>query len=163
MNDARYGPRQVLLDIGSRCITGTSGDGTTYLLLFENGRELVEADGSWLITGVFRPDSTLLRPASTAAESPHVSGGASDTGDINRLWADPHGSTVRRDRNGFWVGTHGEELGVDSFASEGIARSGDIILTSVRAVGHPGMRWLTTPHPECDQYPHAWIPDGVPT
>ncbi|MYA38417.1 MAG: hypothetical protein F4064_00630 [Acidimicrobiales bacterium] len=163
MNDARYSPRQVLLHIGGRCITGTSRDDTEYLLLFENGRELVEADGSLAITGVYRPDPTLLRPATTAAEERPRSSVSSAVEDSDRLWVDPHGSTVRRDSGGFWIGPHGEESSIDGFASEGPAESGDVILTSVRAVGHPGMRWLTTPHPECDQYPHAWIPDGLPT
>ncbi|MCY3585404.1 MAG: hypothetical protein OXG76_06830 [Acidimicrobiaceae bacterium] len=163
MNDARYPPRQVLLDFGSGCITGTSRDGTTYLLLFEEGRELVEADGSPAITGVYRPDPTLLRPATTSVEERHLSSVPSAIEHTDRLWIDPHGSTVRRDRSGFWTGPHGEELGVDSFASEGTATDGDVILTSIRVVGHPGLRWLTTPHPECDQYPHAWVPDGLPT
>lgn len=162
LSDARYAPRQVLLDIGSRCITGTNRDGITYLLLFENGRELVEIDGSWAITGVYRPDPALLRPAPTAAGAFHASGGAANTGDLNRLWVDPHGSAVRRDRSGFWVGPHGETWGVDSFASEGTAADGEIILTSVRAVGHPGLTWLTTPHPECEGYPHAWVPANLP-
>lgn len=162
MNDARYLPRQVLLDIGSRCITGTSRDGTKYLLLFESGRELVEANGSLAITGVYRPDPTLLRPATTSAEGRPLSSVPSATEHTDRLWVDPHGSTVRRDRSGFWIGSHGEELGVDSFASEGSATDGDVILTSIRAVGHPGLRWLTTPRPECEQYPHAWVPDGLP-
>lgn len=161
--DVRHSPRQVLLDIGSRCITGTGGDGTTYLLLFEPGRELVETDGVLAITGVYRPDPTLLRPATTAAEERPLTAVQRGDYDPNRLWIDPHGSTVRRDRAGFWVGAHGEELGVDSFASEGSAADGEVILTSVRAVGHPGLRWLTTPHPECEQYPHAWVPDGLPT
>ena len=160
--DVRHSPRQVLLDIGVRCITGTGRDGTTYLLLFENGRDLVGADGSFAITGVYRPDPTLLRPATTSAEERPLSSVSSPVEDSDRLWIDPHGSTVRRDRSGFWIGPHGEEPDVDSFASEGTATDDDVILTSVRAVGHPGLRWLTTPHPECEQYPHAWVPDGLP-
>ena len=160
--DVRHSPRQVLLDIGVSCITGTGRDGTTYLLLFENGRDLVGADGSFAITGVYRPDPTLLRPATTSAEERPLSSVSSPVEDSDRLWIDPHGSTVRRDRSGFWIGPHGEEPDVDSFASEGTATDDDVILTSVRAVGHPGLRWLTTPHPECEQYPHAWVPDGLP-
>jgi len=161
--DVRHSPRQVLLDIGRRCITGTSRDGTTYLLLFEHGREFVEANGSFAITGVYRPDPTLLRPATASAEEGPLSSVPSAVEDSDRLWIDPHGSAVRRDHNGFWVGAHGQERAVDSFASEGPAENGDIVLTSVRAVGHPGLRWLTTPHPECQRYPHAWVPDGLPT
>ena len=160
--DVRYSPRQVLLDIGVSCITGTGRDGTTYLLLFENGRELVATDRSPAITGVYRPDPTLLRPATTSVDERHLSSALSAIEHTDRLWIDPHGSTVRRDRSGFWIGPHGEEPDVDSFASEGTATDGDVILTSVRAVGHPGLRWLTTPHPECEQYPHAWVPDGLP-
>lgn len=141
----------------------TAQGGTRYLLLFENGRELVEADGSPAITGVYRPDPTLLRPATTSVEERHLSSVPSAIEHTDRLWIDPHGSTVRRDRSGFWTGPHGAEPGVDSFASEGTATDGDVILTSIRVVGHPGLRWLTTPHPECEQYPHAWVPDGLPT
>lgn len=161
--DVRHSPRQVLLDIGVRCITGTGRDGTRYLLLFENGRELVEADGSPAITGVYRPDPTLLRPAATAAEPLHASGGRANTGDISRLWVDPHGSVVRRDSSGFWVGAHGEEWDTASFAREGTVAAGGLMLTSVRGVGHPGLRWLTTPHPDCAGYARAWVPDGLPT
>ncbi|MDE0499535.1 MAG: hypothetical protein OXH86_19535 [Acidimicrobiaceae bacterium] len=161
--DVRHSPRQVLLDIGRRCITGTGRDGTEYLLLFENGRDLVDANGSFAITGVYRPDPTLLRPATTAAEERPRSSVSSAVEDSDRLWVDPHGSTVRRDPGGFWIGPHGEESSIDGFASEGPAESGDVILTSIRGVGHPGLRWLTTPHPECEQYPYAWIPNGLPT
>jgi len=162
-DDARYSPRQVLLDIGSRCITGKGRDGTRYLLLFETGRELVEVDGSLAIAGVWLPNLSLLRPTTTAAAAPQATVNLLGEDDHEALYFDPHGSVVRGDRNGFWVGAHGEEWGVGSFATQGTAANGEVMLTSIRSVGHPGLRWLTTPYPECEQYPHAWVPNDLPT
>jgi len=162
MVDVRHSPRQVILRIGPRCITGTSRDGTEYLLLFETGRELVDVDGSEAITGVYLPDPTLLSPVSASdavLSSPTKSNGADDLG---ALYVDTYGDVIRRNRSGYWVGTHGEDSNIESFASEGMVADGELMLTSVRGVGHPGLRWLTTPHPECDQHPHAWVPDGLP-
>ena len=161
--DVRYSPRQVLLHIGPRCITGTGRDGTEYLLLFETGRELVKDVGSQAITGVYRPALTLLRPAPTSDTAQQTTANSRGADDSDTLYIDIHGDAVRRDRNGFWVGAHGEEWDVESFAREGVVADGELMLTSVRGVGHPGLRWLTTPHPECERYPHAWVPDGLPT
>lgn len=160
--DVRHSPRQVLLDIGIRCITGTGRDGTRYLLLFETGRELVEADGSPAITGVYSPNLSLLRPATAVAAAPQATANLLGGDDPETLYIDPDGSVVRRDRSGFWVGAHGEKWGVDSFATQGTAVDGEVMLTSIRPVGHPGLRWLTTPYPECEQYPHAWVPNNLP-
>ncbi|WP_420435904.1 hypothetical protein [Candidatus Poriferisodalis sp.] len=161
-DDARYSPRQVLLDIGSRCITGTGRDGTRYLLLFETGRELVEADGSPAISGVYLPNLSLLRPATNVASVPQAPANLLG-GDPETLYFDPYGAVVRGDRTGFWVGAHGEERNVGNFATQGTAVDGEVMLASIRAVGHPGLRWLTTPYPECEQYPHAWVPNNLPT
>lgn len=155
MDGAHYSPRQVVLDIGEYCIVGVDRDGQKHLLLFEHGRELSSVEGVTAIANVYRPDDVLLRSAETVADQ--------DIGAPFGDWfSDEFGNQVKRDDDGFWLNALGSEASVENFASKGAVSPGDLLLMSTRPFSSHQLRWLTTPHEECDAYPHAYVPDYLP-
>ncbi|MXV86621.1 MAG: hypothetical protein F4117_07710 [Acidimicrobiales bacterium] len=155
MDGAYYPPRQVVLDIGEYCIVGVDRNGQKHLLLFEHGRELSSVEGATAIVDVYRPDETLLRSAETVADQ-------GNGAPFDEWLSDDFGNQVIRDDDGFWLNALGSEASVEYFASTGAVSSGDLLLMSTRPFSSHQLRWLTTPHEECDAYPHAYVPDYLP-
>jgi len=156
VDGALYSPQQVRVDIGARCIVGHARDGTQLLLLFDAGRVFVESAGEQRITQVYRPDPASWR---------QLEAGLSDAdGDvIGTRYITPDGMTISRDADGFWVDEQGHDPLVEDLVSVGDVVSGEVMLVSTRPFASHHLKWITTPYPECEALPHAFVPMSYPS
>ncbi|MCY4516615.1 MAG: hypothetical protein OXB99_05165 [Acidimicrobiaceae bacterium] len=163
VDTALYHPRQVRVDIGSRCIVGHARDGTRSLLLFEGGRDLVASDGERRITQVFKPDTARWRQMGTERADSASQTGVEPRSSLEARYVVPGGMVVLRDADGFWIDEQGHDPLVEELASVGDVVSGEIMLVSTRPFARRHLKWITTPHPECEELPYAYVPLSYPS
>ncbi len=160
---AYFHPLQVRVDIGSRCIVGHARDGTESLLLFEVGRNLVASDGERRITQVFKPDTVRWRQIGTERADSASQTGVEPRSSPEARYVVAGSMVVLRDAEGFWIDEHGHDPLTEELASVGDVVSGEIMLVSTRPFAPHQLKWITTPHPECEDLPYAYIPLSYPS
>ena len=163
VDTAWFHPRQVRVDIGSRCIVGHALDGTQLLLLFEVGRDLVASNGERRITQVFKPDTARWRQMGTEGADSSSQTGVEPRSSLEARYVVPGGMVVLRDGEGFWIDEQGHDPLTDELASVGDVVSGEIMLVSTRPFAPHRLKWITTPHPECEDLPYAYVPLSYPS
>ena len=160
---AWFHPRQVRVDIRSRCIVGHARDGTQLLLLFDVGRNLVASDGERRITQVFKPDTARWRQMGAERADPASQTGVEPRSSLEARYVVPGGMVVLRDAEGFWIDEQGHDPLAEELVSVGDVVSGEIMLVSTRPFVPHQFKWITTPHPECEDLPYAYVPLSYPS
>ena len=162
-DSAFYAPRQVRLEIGSRCIVGHARDGAQLLLLFEVGHELIESAEGRYISQVFRPDLSGWQQAELGRRDLAMQSDARLPNSISHRYITPGGTHVYRDSEGFWLDAHGHDPINEELVVAGDVVSGEIMLVSTRPFAAHRLKWITTPYAECEALPYAYVPTDYPS
>ncbi len=163
VDTALYAPRQVRLEIGSRCIVGHTRDGAQLLLLFEVGHELIESAEGRYISQVFRPDLSGWQQAELGRTDLAMQSDVRLPNSISHRYITPSGTNVYRDSEGFWLDAHGHDPINEELVVAGDVVSGEIMLASTRPFAAHRLKWITTPHAECEALPYAYVPMDYPS
>ncbi|WP_420437596.1 hypothetical protein [Candidatus Poriferisodalis sp.] len=162
-NTAYFNPLQVRIDIGSNCIVGHARDGSKSLLLFEVGRDLVASSSERRITQVFKPDTARWQQMGAEHAGSTSQTGVEPQSSLEARHVVPGGMVILRDAEGFWIDEHGHDPLTEELVSVGDVISGEIMLVSTRPFVPHQLKWVTTPHPECEDLPYAYVPLSYPS
>lgn len=162
-DSALYAPRQVRLEIGPRCIVGHARDGAQLLLLFEFGHELIESAEGRYISQVFRPDLSGWQQAELGRTDLAMQSDARLPNSISHRYITLGETHVYRDSEGFWLDAHGHDPINEELVVAGDVVSGEIMLVSTRPFAAHRLKWITTPHAECEALPYAYVPMDYPS
>lgn len=75
----------------------------------------------------------------------------------------PDKTRVYRDSEGFWLDARGHDPINEELAVPGDVVSGEIMLVSTRPFAAHRLKWITTPHAECEALPYAYVPMDYPS
>ncbi len=112
---------------------------------------------------MFKPDTARWRPIETERADSVSQTGVEPRRSLEARYVVPGGIVVFRDAEGFWIDEQGHDPLVEELVSVGDVVSGEIMLVSTRPFVPHQLKWITTPHPECEDLPYAFVPLRYPS